>query len=75
MHSVHHHLLLYLVQVRHVGDLGNIEANDEGVAVVNIEDHLIAMEGNHSVIQRAIVVHEGIGRAQTVFSIESLLET
>ena len=42
---------------------------------MNIEDHLISMEGNHSVIQRAIVVHEGIGRAQTVCSIESLLET
>lgn len=43
---------------RHVGDLGNIEANDEGVAEIRIEDELVTLHGAHSVIGRAFVVHE-----------------
>ncbi|HEX6985360.1 MAG TPA: superoxide dismutase family protein [Planctomycetaceae bacterium] len=42
---------------RHVGDLGNIEANDEGVAEVRIEDELVRLHGPNSVIGRAFVVH------------------
>lgn len=44
---------------RHIGDLGNIEANDEGVAEVNIEDTVISLEGPQTVVGRAIVVHAG----------------
>ncbi|MCK5941512.1 MAG: superoxide dismutase family protein [Planctomycetes bacterium] len=44
-------------ETRHVGDLGNIEANEEGVAKVDITDRLIALHGAHSVLGRAIVVH------------------
>merc|ERR1712236_155500 len=44
---------------RHVGDLGNIAANDEGRSDVRMEDHLVVLEGETSVINRAIVVHEG----------------
>ncbi len=43
---------------RHVGDLGNIETDDEGVAQINIEDKLVSLHGINSVIGRAFVVHE-----------------
>eukprot|EP00753_Platysulcus_tardus_P008986 PLAT1747.1.p2 GENE.PLAT1747.1~~PLAT1747.1.p2 ORF type:complete len:174 (+),score=45.41 PLAT1747.1:61-522(+) len=42
---------------RHVGDLGNIEADEEGKAVVMIEDRLVKLIGPHSVLGRAMVVH------------------
>mmetsp|Transcript_26155 Transcript_26155/g.57607 ORF Transcript_26155/g.57607 Transcript_26155/m.57607 type:complete len:154 (-) Transcript_26155:65-526(-) len=45
---------------RHVGDLGNINANGEGVAVINIEDKLVKLIGPTSVIGRAVVVHMGV---------------
>lgn len=44
---------------RHVGDLGNIEANAEGVATVDITDDHIALAGPHSIVGRALVVHAG----------------
>ncbi|XP_008198346.1 superoxide dismutase-like protein isoform X1 [Tribolium castaneum] len=45
--------------VRHVGDLGNIIADDKKVAHVNISDKIISLNGEHSIIGRAVVVHEG----------------
>jgi superoxide dismutase, Cu-Zn family len=45
-------------RTRHVGDLGNIEANSEGVAVVDQDDKLIKLMGGSSIIGRSIVVHE-----------------
>ena len=45
---------------RHVGDLGNIKANSTGVATVNITDSLISLSGQHSIIGRALVVHDKI---------------
>ncbi|XP_019872034.2 extracellular superoxide dismutase [Cu-Zn] 3 [Aethina tumida] len=42
---------------RHVGDLGNIEADDNGTAKVNITDKLIALSGTNNIIGRAIVIH------------------
>ncbi|CAB4005506.1 Superoxide dismutase [Cu-Zn] [Paramuricea clavata] len=45
---------------RHVGDLGNIEADSKGVAKVDIKDSLVKLSGEHSVIGRSIVVHEGV---------------
>lgn len=42
-----------------MGDLGNIVADQEGIARINIVDPLITLEGPTSVIGRAIVVHEG----------------
>lgn len=38
--------------VRHVGDLGNIEADASGVAKVNITDSLISLSGPNSIIGR-----------------------
>merc|ERR1712002_659879 len=43
---------------RHVGDLGNIAANDEGRSDVRIEDHLVSLVAEDNVLGRAIVVHE-----------------
>ncbi|KAL8617889.1 Superoxide dismutase [Cu-Zn] [Nucella lapillus] len=43
--------------VRHVGDLGNIVANDEGGAQVDITDRLIAFSGTHDIVGRSVVVH------------------
>ena len=56
---------------RHVGDLGNIEANPSGVANFNFNDSLISLRGPHSIIGRALVVHNGtddIGRGGTADS-------
>jgi len=42
---------------RHVGDLGNLEADASGVAQVKIEDSLISLTGDLSIIGRSLVVH------------------
>ncbi|KAK9879097.1 hypothetical protein WA026_003926 [Henosepilachna vigintioctopunctata] len=42
---------------RHVGDLGNVEAGDDGIAKVNIVDDVISLKGENSVIGRTLVVH------------------
>jgi Cu-Zn family superoxide dismutase len=44
---------------RHVGDLGNIEAGSDGKGGLEMVDTLIAFEGPHSIIGRAVVVHAG----------------
>lgn len=43
-------------EVRHVGDLGNVEADSNGVAKVEISDKLISLSGGHSIIGRTVVV-------------------
>lgn len=44
-------------EVRHVGDLGNVTADDNGVAKVEISDKMISLFGEHSIIGRTLVVH------------------
>ncbi|XP_014213669.1 superoxide dismutase [Cu-Zn] isoform X2 [Copidosoma floridanum] len=44
-------------EVRHVGDLGNVEAGSDGLAKVNIADKQIQLQGAHSIIGRTLVVH------------------
>jgi len=44
--------------VRHVGDLGNVNTDASGVAQVQITDTIISLQGTHSIIGRAFVVHE-----------------
>lgn len=44
--------------VRHIGDLGNIVANENGIANFSITDNLVRLSGNYSVIGRSIVIHE-----------------
>lgn len=42
---------------RHLGDLGNIEADKNGVARLEVTDNLLRLEGPKSIIGRSIVVH------------------
>jgi len=44
---------------RHVGDLGNLLANEDGKAYYEIIDSYISFSGPHSIIGRAIIVHAG----------------
>lgn len=42
---------------RHVGDLGNVVADENGKATINITDSQVKLTGQESVIGRTIVVH------------------
>src|SRR5262249_18882625 len=42
---------------RHVGDLGNVKADEKGVATINMKDKLIKLDGPHSILGRALIVH------------------
>jgi Cu-Zn family superoxide dismutase len=44
---------------RHVGDLGNISADDMGMAHLEMTDTVIALNGAHSILGRGIIVHAG----------------
>uniref|UniRef100_Q09JE3 Superoxide dismutase [Cu-Zn] n=1 Tax=Argas monolakensis TaxID=34602 RepID=Q09JE3_ARGMO len=44
-------------QNRHVGDLGNVVANDAGVAAISITDSMISLSGDHNIVGRSLVVH------------------
>mmetsp|Transcript_21727 Transcript_21727/g.21029 ORF Transcript_21727/g.21029 Transcript_21727/m.21029 type:complete len:154 (-) Transcript_21727:183-644(-) len=41
---------------RMVGDLGNIEVDEDGVANINIEDRQVKLIGPHSIIGRSIII-------------------
>lgn len=45
--------------VRHVGDLGNIEADQNGNAHFEWSDDLLSFSGPHSIIGRGVIVHAG----------------
>jgi Cu-Zn family superoxide dismutase len=44
---------------RHTGDLGNIEANKEGVATLEYVDARASFDGPNSVLGRGVIVHAG----------------
>ena len=44
-------------QRRHAGDFGNIEADADGNAHFEMVDAVITLEGPHTIIGRAVVVH------------------
>lgn len=46
--------------VRHAGDLGNVEAGADGVANVKISDSQISLAGPLSIIGRTVVVHADV---------------
>ncbi|KAK0488308.1 superoxide dismutase [Armillaria luteobubalina] len=57
---------------RHVGDLGNIQSDAYGVAVLDITDTIISLNGPLSIVGRSIVVHTGtddLGRGGTNVSL------
>jgi superoxide dismutase, Cu-Zn family len=43
---------------RHVGDLGNIKADDKGVAKIELTDKALSFSGPHSIVGRGLIVHE-----------------
>lgn len=43
---------------RHVGDMGNIEAGSDGNAHYERVDHLMSFSGSHSIIGKAVIVHQ-----------------
>jgi superoxide dismutase, Cu-Zn family len=45
--------------LRMAGDLGNVEADEFGNAVVSIEDKIVKLFGPHSVIGRSLVICAG----------------
>lgn len=46
-------------QNRHMGDMGNVEAGDNGNATLDYIDNHIKLNGPNNVIGRAIIVHQG----------------
>jgi len=44
--------------MRHVGDLGNITANANGNATLDLDDSILSFHGAHSILGRGLVVHE-----------------
>ncbi|VDN21888.1 unnamed protein product [Cylicostephanus goldi] len=47
-------------KVRHVGDLGNLVAGDDGTVKFEHTDHLIKIHGENSVVGRSLVLHAGV---------------
>ncbi|CDR34968.1 superoxide dismutase family protein [Criblamydia sequanensis] len=43
---------------RHVGDLGNLEADESGVARYKRMDKVVQLNGSKSIIGRSVIVHE-----------------
>uniref|UniRef100_A0A6V7XTU9 Superoxide dismutase [Cu-Zn] n=3 Tax=Meloidogyne TaxID=189290 RepID=A0A6V7XTU9_MELEN len=46
-----------LDEVRHVGDLGNVHANEDGVAAIDFKDGKISLVGPTAIVGRTLVVH------------------
>lgn len=44
---------------RHAGDLGNVTADANGIAKVDVVDRLLKLDGPESIIGRSVVVHVG----------------
>lgn len=60
--------------LRHVGDLGNIEVGQDGVARIDGTDHYLSLVGVRGAIGRALVMHEkpdDLGRGGTEESLKT----
>ncbi|GAB1859453.1 superoxide dismutase [Camponotus japonicus] len=60
--------------LRHVGDLGNIEVGQDGVAHIDGIDHYLSLVGVRGAIGRAVVIHEkpdDLGRGGTEESLKT----
>ncbi|KAF8598490.1 copper/zinc binding superoxide dismutase, partial [Ceratobasidium sp. AG-I] len=44
---------------RHVGDLGNIHSDADGIAKLDFSDNVVSLTGPFSIIGRTVVVHTG----------------
>ena len=45
---------------RHAGDLGNVVAGDDGVAKLDIQDSMISLAGERSIVGRTMVIHADV---------------
>ena len=43
-----------------MGDLGNIAVDEERTSFIRIVDRVVKLTGENSVLNRAIVIHEGV---------------
>lgn len=59
-------------EIRHVGDMGNVEAGEDGVAHFEHHDHEVMLYGEFSVIGRSCVCHAGVDDLGTGGNDESL---
>ena len=44
--------------LRHAGDMGNIEADDSGIAHLEYVDNTISLDGQASIIGRSVIIHQ-----------------
>lgn len=56
--NVHLGFSFFYVYFSHVGDLGNVQSDANGVVTLNIKDKVISIQGEHSILGRCLVVHE-----------------
>jgi Cu-Zn family superoxide dismutase len=42
---------------RHIGDLGNLEADKNGVAKLEVTDDIMSLEGPESIVGRSVIIH------------------
>jgi superoxide dismutase, Cu-Zn family len=52
-------------KTRHAGDLGNLKANDKGVAYYDRDDATITLSGKDNIIGKGIIVHEKVDDYKT----------
>jgi Cu-Zn family superoxide dismutase len=43
---------------RHMGDMGNIDADESGKAHLEYIDTMLSLEGDHSIIGRSVILHK-----------------
>ena len=48
------------MEIRHHGDLGNVEAGEDGKATLTATDNLLMLYGENAIIGRSVVCHAGI---------------
>lgn len=59
---------------RHVGDLGSITADKDGFVSLQIQDHVISLDGPLTILGRGVVVHEkadDLGRGNNAESVKT----
>ena len=57
--------------MRHVGDLGNVQADENGNSKIDMLDSQVTLHGPHSIVGRACVLHKGTDDYGTVDNEES----
>ncbi len=50
---------------RHIGDMGNLEADAQGNAHLTLMDNKLSFRGPYSIIGRAVIIHEGADDLKT----------